>query len=35
VRYTGAWDMPLSKPGYAMYKLALRVKRGQGDTGTR
>ena len=35
VRYTGAWDMPLSKPGYAMYKLALSVKRGQGDTGTR
>ena len=33
VRYTGAWDMPLSKPGYAMYKLALRVKRGRGDTG--
>jgi peptidoglycan pentaglycine glycine transferase (the first glycine) len=30
VRYTGAWDMPLSKPGYAMYKLALRVKRGTG-----
>ena len=24
VRYTGAWDMPLSKPGYALYQLALR-----------
>jgi peptidoglycan pentaglycine glycine transferase (the first glycine) len=35
VRYTGAWDMPLSRPGYALYELALRVKRGQGDTGTR
>ena len=35
VRYTGAWDMPLSKPGYAMYKLALRVKRGHGDRVTR
>jgi lipid II:glycine glycyltransferase (peptidoglycan interpeptide bridge formation enzyme) len=31
VRYTGAWDMPLSKPGYAMYKLALSVTRGRGD----
>jgi peptidoglycan pentaglycine glycine transferase (the first glycine) len=35
VRYTGAWDMPLSRLGYALYKLALRVKRGQGDMGTR
>ena len=46
VRYTGAWDMPLSRPGYALYKLALRVRRrerghgdrvirGQGDMGTR
>ena len=26
VRYTGAWDMPISKPGYALYKLALRVR---------
>ncbi len=26
VRYTGAWDMPLSAPGYALYKLALRVR---------
>ncbi len=32
VRYTGAWDMPLSKPGYALYKLALKVRRGRGDT---
>ena len=31
VRYTGAWDMPLSKPGYALYRLAL--KRENGDTG--
>ena len=30
MRYTGAWDMPLSKPGYALYQLALRVKRGGG-----
>ena len=35
VRYTGAWDMPLSVPGYALYKLALKVRRGRGDTGTR
>ena len=34
VCYTGAWDLPLSKPGYAMYKLALRVGRRNGDTGT-
>jgi peptidoglycan pentaglycine glycine transferase (the first glycine) len=34
VRYTGAWDMPLSKPGYALYKLALRVKRRHGDAVT-
>jgi lipid II:glycine glycyltransferase (peptidoglycan interpeptide bridge formation enzyme) len=33
VRYTGAWDLPLSAPGYALYKLALRVKRGRGDAG--
>jgi lipid II:glycine glycyltransferase (peptidoglycan interpeptide bridge formation enzyme) len=26
VRYTGAWDMPLSRPGYALYKLALHVR---------
>jgi peptidoglycan pentaglycine glycine transferase (the first glycine) len=35
VRYTGAWDMPLSKPGYALYQLALCVKQGQGDAGIR
>jgi lipid II:glycine glycyltransferase (peptidoglycan interpeptide bridge formation enzyme) len=27
VRYTGAWDLPLSRPGYALYRLALRVRR--------
>jgi peptidoglycan pentaglycine glycine transferase (the first glycine) len=27
VRYTGAWDLPLSQPGYALYKLALRARR--------
>ena len=26
IRYTGAWDMPLSRPGYALYRLALRVR---------
>ena len=31
VRYTGAWDMPLSKPGYALYQLALKVRPGRGD----
>ena len=34
VRYTGAWDLPLSKPGYALYMLALRVRRRHGDTVT-
>ncbi len=29
VRFTGAWDMPLSRPGYALYKLALRVRKSQ------
>jgi len=27
VRYTGAWDLPLSQVGYALYRLALRVRR--------
>jgi lipid II:glycine glycyltransferase (peptidoglycan interpeptide bridge formation enzyme) len=27
VRYTGAWDLPLSRPGYALYRLALRVRK--------
>lgn len=27
VRYTGAWDLPLSRPGYTLYRLALRVRR--------
>ena len=26
VRYTGAWDMPLSRIDYALYRLALRVR---------
>lgn len=26
VRYTGAWDLPLSQAGYALYRLALRVQ---------
>jgi peptidoglycan pentaglycine glycine transferase (the first glycine) len=30
-RYVGAWDLPLSAGGYALYKLALRV-RGLGAT---
>ena len=29
VRYSGAWDLPLSRPGYALYKLALRVRKSQ------
>ncbi len=27
VRYVGAWDLPLSRAGYALYRLALRVRR--------
>ena len=27
VRYAGAWDLPLSRPGYALYKFALRVRK--------
>ncbi len=30
IRYTGAWDMPLSGIGYRLYRLALRVRRGGG-----
>jgi len=26
VRYTGAWDMPLSKVEYALYRLAVRAR---------
>lgn len=26
VRYSGAWDLPLSAPGYALYRTALRVR---------
>jgi peptidoglycan pentaglycine glycine transferase (the first glycine) len=29
VRFAGAWDLPLSKPGYELYKLALRVRKSQ------
>lgn len=29
VRFAGAWDLPLSSPGYALYKLALRVRKSQ------
>jgi lipid II:glycine glycyltransferase (peptidoglycan interpeptide bridge formation enzyme) len=29
VRFTGAWDLPLSSPKYALYKLALRVRKSQ------
>ena len=29
VHYTGAWDLPLSRPGYALYRLALRVRKSQ------
>jgi len=35
VRYTGAWDMPLSRVAYALYRLALRALRRRGDTVTR
>ncbi len=28
VRYTGAWDLPLSRAGTALYRLALRLRRG-------
>ncbi len=28
VRFIGAWDLPLSRPGYALYRLALRLRRG-------
>lgn len=31
VRYIGAWDLPLSRVGYALYRLGLRVRRGQAD----
>ncbi len=30
IRYTGAWDLPLSGIGYRLYRLALRVRRGGG-----
>jgi lipid II:glycine glycyltransferase (peptidoglycan interpeptide bridge formation enzyme) len=26
IRYTGAWDMPLSRPAYVLYRTALRVR---------
>jgi lipid II:glycine glycyltransferase (peptidoglycan interpeptide bridge formation enzyme) len=26
IRYTGAWDMPLSRPAYALYRLAMRMR---------
>jgi peptidoglycan pentaglycine glycine transferase (the first glycine) len=29
VRFAGAWDLPLSRSGYALYKLALRVRKSQ------
>ena len=29
VRFAGAWDLPLSRPGYKLYKLALRVRKSQ------
>jgi len=30
VRYTGAWDLPLSGIGYSLYRLALRVRQSRG-----
>jgi lipid II:glycine glycyltransferase (peptidoglycan interpeptide bridge formation enzyme) len=27
VRYTGAWDLPLSAPGHALYQAALRLRK--------
>jgi lipid II:glycine glycyltransferase (peptidoglycan interpeptide bridge formation enzyme) len=29
VRYAGAWDMPLSTAGYALYRAALRLRRAE------
>jgi lipid II:glycine glycyltransferase (peptidoglycan interpeptide bridge formation enzyme) len=29
VRFAGTWDLPLSRPGYELYKLALRVRKSQ------
>ena len=31
VRFTGAWDLPLSPAGYLLYRLALRVRRGRAN----
>ncbi len=33
VRYIGAWDLPLSRTGYALYRLALRMRRGAAGAG--
>ncbi len=33
VRYAGAWDLPLSRPGYALYKLALRARKSRAPAG--
>ncbi len=33
VRYIGAWDLPLSRAGYGLYRLALKVRRGAGGAG--
>lgn len=33
VRYIGAWDLPLSRVGYALYRLGLRVRRGASAAG--
>jgi peptidoglycan pentaglycine glycine transferase (the first glycine) len=35
VRYTGAWDLPVSGIGYWLYRLALNVTRRRGDAETR
>lgn len=33
VRYTGAWDLALSPAGYALYRLALRMRRSRSQAG--
>lgn len=34
VRYVGAWDLPLSRAGHGLYRLALKVRRGGGYVAT-
>jgi lipid II:glycine glycyltransferase (peptidoglycan interpeptide bridge formation enzyme) len=32
VRYTGAWDLPLSRMGYGLYRIALRLRQSRSQT---